>query len=179
MPLDAIGQPHHDIARAVHPGVAVAVAGQLERVGQECRSRQIGPAKVATRHARPADEQLAGDADRHRRQGGGLEYIVPHIDKWSAPSIHFVRLSPCRLSCSVCRSCAVLFWQTYLPIGTEIALLYSLHRKDVVMQLASVGPVHISDQVRRHAHDMDGVQLRQTLDSTCCRNRGTGTHSAP
>ena len=34
-----------------------------------------------------------------------------------------------------------IFWKTYLPIGTETALLYSLHRKDVVMQLASVGPV--------------------------------------
>ena len=58
-----------------------------------------------------------------------------------------------------------MVWQPYLPIGTEIALLYSLHRNDVVMQLASVGPVHVSEQVRPHAHDMDGVQLRQILDS--------------
>ena len=63
-------QPPRQVARAVQPRARLAA----ERVRDEALRRQLRPAQVAARHARPADVQLARHAHRHR-----LPVPVQHV----------------------------------------------------------------------------------------------------
>ncbi|MNE07552.1 hypothetical protein D3C80_1001750 [compost metagenome] len=67
----AIGIPAHPVTAAVHPCVGL----RAERVDEKRLLGQRWAVEVATRHLRPADEQLTGDADRYR-----LQAFVQHID---------------------------------------------------------------------------------------------------
>ncbi|MNO34638.1 hypothetical protein D3C76_246780 [compost metagenome] len=67
----AIGIPAHPVTAAVHPCVGL----RAERIDEKRLLGQRRAVEVATRHLRPADEQLTGDADRYR-----LQAFVQHID---------------------------------------------------------------------------------------------------
>ena len=57
----AVGPPAREVARARRG------ARRLRRRGRdEALRRQLGPAEIAARQAVAAEEELAGDADRHR-----------------------------------------------------------------------------------------------------------------